>query len=143
MSHKPNGATLDELCADHPKEGEVLRQQLRVGEHVDMYVVGNGTEILALTRRSLYIIKPGFLHLSGRMAVEYPYDEVTQVVVHASHGHLAFEVCTDDTLVPDPSGADYDIDYDLPNVVPLEEHELPAFEGALALVLERVANARP
>lgn len=143
MSDKTHGTTLAELCADHGEEGEVLRQQLDAEEQVDMYVVGKNSEILALTLRSLYIVKPGLLHMFGASAVRYPYEQVKNVAVHASQRKFAFEVQASGTSEQvDPVTA-ADIEYNLPNVVPLEERDLPAFEGALALVIERIANARP
>lgn len=142
MSSKPTGTTLTELCADHDKEGEMLRRQLSAGERVDLYVVGKDTEILALTRRSLYIIKPGLVPMSGPSVVGFPYDEVTNVAVHASRGRFAFEVQTAATIPADPASVSDELDYNLPNVVSLEAQGLPEFEGALTLVLERVANAR-
>lgn len=136
------GTTLHELCAEHGRAGEMLRRQISPGEQVDMYFVGKNTEILALTRRSLYIIKPGLLPMSGPSVVGFPYHEVTNVAVHASRGRFAFEVRTAATLPADPASVSDEIEYNIPNVVSLEAQGLPEFEGALTLVLERVANAR-
>lgn len=142
MTKTSTGSTLEDLHADHNKEAEVLRNQLAEGEEVDMYVVGRDSEVLALTQDRLHIVKSGMMHRSDGHVSQYAYRDLTHVAVHASSGHFAFEVRTEDTLVPDPRGAAFDNDYDLPNVVPFEESELPAFEKALAQVRERVARAR-
>jgi hypothetical protein len=142
MSNKSEGARLEQLCIDHPEAGEALRAQLGGGEQLEIYVVGKDNQILALAPRSLYIIKPGSLHVSGATVVGYAYDQVSQVAVRASHSNFAFEVQTIDMLAQRDLARSDDIDRNEPNIIRLEEHQLPAFEGALALVLERIANAR-
>lgn len=141
MNNRLAGTTLEELCNDSPEAGEALREQIGAGERVDMYVVGKDSDVLALTARSLYIIRPGLQRRSRATAVGYPYNTVSQVAVHASKRDFVLELQAKGALEHADPAAARDDRSGKATSVHLDETDLPAFEGVLALLLERVAKA--